>query len=41
MVLEHVRRKYNKEYKARGMRNVLRKVGFVIEEAKASQREES
>ena len=28
MVLEHVRRKYNKEYKARGMRNVLRKVGF-------------
>jgi transposase len=28
MVLEHVRRKYNKEYKARGMLNVLRKVGF-------------
>ncbi len=28
MVTEHVRRKYGKEYRARGMRNVLHKVGF-------------
>lgn len=28
MVVEHVRRRYGKEYAARGMRNLLHKVGF-------------
>ena len=40
IVQEHVKRKYGKEYRVRGMRNMLHRVGFSSKMPRACQREE-